>query len=443
MPRLNDFLPGCKRAARAVFLVVTLLAAIPGSAQIIQEWTQKSLSGDSSTPGETSAAVGMDPNYMFAVDNEHEKLRLFARFPGTSCPNPVYTFDVRSSLSLPDSREVDMEAMLLANVGGTNRIYWLGSHSNSKDGEIRPSRYRLFATRVTNTGVPASPYTLTYLGRYDSLRTDICHWDRTNGHGFGSNYFGLMTSTNAGIAAEDINGFNMEGLCFAPDGTTAYLCFRTPLVNGSGPTTSNSQRTNALVIPLLNIHDLVTNNPVAGPGKAKFGTPFTLNLGHRGIRSMDSSYPGNYLITAGPPGDPGAPPANFRLYTWSGVAGHAPIERLTTIPDGYTPEGAILPATAISSNTVVQFVSDDDDDCWRSFTAYAGNPNQPILQMLSPSNGVARLNLFGQLAQTYTVEYSASLTQWSTLRAVVCTNNPTPVTDAGATNPMRIYRTRQ
>lgn len=441
---LNPNLHRCSwMTANIALFALTILC---GRAQVISTWTQKSLSDDSSTAGESSAAVAMDSSFMFVADNEHEKLRLFARYPATSCPNPVYTLDVESSLALPDSSDsADLESAVMANVGGTNHIYWLGSHSNSKSGSIRPDRYRLLATRVNNTGNSSAPYSLTYLGRYDHLRTDICNWDRTNGHALGSNYFALTASTNSGVASEDVDGFNLEGLCLAPDGTTSYLGFRTPLVHGSGKTTSASQRTNALIIPLLNIAELVTNNPVAGPGKAKFGPPFTLNLGTRGIRSIDSGYPGNYLITAGPIGDassPPAPPLDFRLFTWTGNPSNAPIERLTTFPDGYSPEGAMPPAASITSNTAIQFVSDDSSACWKSFTALAGVANQPTLQMLAPSNNTSRINLLLPTTQAVTIEWTTNFADWTKLRTLTNSSAATIVTDAPATYDRRFYRAR-
>ena len=422
--------------------------ANPASAQLIQTWTQKSIAGDTSTAGESSAAIGMDANYMFVADNEHEKLRLFTRFPTDACPDPVYTFDARPFLNLTATNpEDDLEAAAMSNVNGTNRIYWLGSHSNSKNsGSLRPNRNRLFATTVSGKGTGSPPYSLSYVGRYDNLRDDLIAWDQNNLHGKGANYYGLAASAAAGVSCENTNGFNIEGLCFAPDGTTAYLSFRAPLVNSSGATTTMSQRTNALIVPVLNFAQLVTNNPVAGPGKAQFGTPFTLNLGKRGIRSIDSSYPGNYLIVAGPPADVSSPPVaplNFRLFTWTGNPGNAPVERLTDITGDYSPEGTVRPATPITSNTVIQFVSDDSDACWRSFTTLAGAANIPELQMLAPpTNNIARLNLLLQPTQTVTVEYSTNLANWLTLKTVVSTNTTTPFTDNAVTNSRRFYRAR-
>jgi hypothetical protein len=415
-------------------------------AQIVSNWTQRSLAGDASTAGESSAAVAIDANYMFVADNEHETLRLFTRYPSSGCVDPVYSTNMRPNLNLTATNpEDDLEAAVRVNSGGTNRIYWLGSHSNSKSGgNVRPNRFRLFATTVLGNGSGSPPYSLAYVGRYEHLRSDLCVWDAGNQHGLGANYFGLAASTN-GVPSESADGFNLEGLCLAPDGVTAYLGFRTPLVHGSGATTTAAQRTNALIVPLLNLADLVTNSPVPGPGKARFGAPFTLNLGKRGIRSLDSSFAGNYLITAGPPGDTSVPPvapSNFCLFTWTGYVSNAPIERLTTFPDGYSPEGAVLPAAPIASNTVILFVSDDTAACWKSFTALAGVANQPVLAMLAPSNNTTRFNLLLPTTQTVTIEYSTNLANWLVLRALTNTVPTTLVTDAPPANFRRFYRAR-
>jgi hypothetical protein len=207
-----------------------------------------------------------------------------------------------------------------------------------------------------------------------------------------------------------------------------------------------AQRTHALIIPLLNIGELVTNNPVRGPGRARFGAPFTLNLGKRGIRSIDTSYPGHYLITAGPLGDASNPPVapnNFRLFTWTGNPRHAPIERLTTFPAGYNPEGAVLPAEPITDHTRIQFVSDDEQDaCWKSFTTLAGQANQPVLRMLGLSNNIPRFELLLPPGQTVTIEYSTNSVDWRVLRTMTNSTSSTTVTDLTAPNSGRIYRAR-
>src|SRR5262249_33695588 len=96
---------------------------------------------------------------------------------------------------------------------------------------------------------------------------------------------------------------------------------------------------------------------------AQFGAPFTLDLGGRGVRSIDSSYPGHYLITSGPCGDTSYPPIapyNFCLFTWTGQPAAAPLRQPTEFPYGLSPEGAMLPPAPITMGTTAQFVSDDE-----------------------------------------------------------------------------------
>jgi hypothetical protein len=357
-------------------------------AQIIQQWTYQS------DFGESSAAVAMDEHFMFVADNEDETLRLYARVANGPCAAPIYAFNARPYLTPATSNpEADLESAVKVDDASGTRIYWLGSHSNSKTGKSRPDRNRLFATQVTGSGTGSTPYALSYLGRYDHLRVDLVAWDQNNRHGQGANCFGLAASTYAassgGVLPTRIDGFNLEGLVMAPDGTTAYLAFRAPLVNGSGPTTAAAQRTNALIVPLLNMPALVNGTASA----AQFGTPFTLNLGGRGIRSIDSSYPGHYLITAGPCGDTSNPPIapyNFCLFTWTGQPSDAPILQSTEFPYGLSPEGAMLPAGPITSGTVAQFVSDDEGQggCWRSVTAYVVAPVPMLTIVFSAGHAV-------------------------------------------------------
>ncbi len=355
-------------------------------AQVLEQWTHQA------AIGEASAAVAMDANYMFVADNEDEVLRLYTRHPCSAYAAPIHAFDARPDLApLTGNPEADLEAAVKVIDGTGARIYWIGSHSNSKTGKSRPDRNRIFATQVDGDGSGALPYSLSYVGRYDHLRDDLKAWDQDNLHGLGANYFGLAASMTTGVLPTWINGFNIEGLVLSPDGATAYLAFRAPLVNGSGPTTALEQRTNALVIPLLNMPALVSGQPTAGPGSARFGTPFTLSLGGRGVRSIDSSHPGHYLITAGPVGETSYPPAapyNFRLFTWTGSAAASPIEQATEFPYGLSPEGAMLPPGPITSSTVAQFVSDDTGGWFRSFTACVAPVNTPPTLTAIPDRAI-------------------------------------------------------
>ena len=346
---------------------LTALLTASGHAQVLQTWSHKAAFSDA------SGAVAMGDTLMFVNDNEDEVLGLFSRRPGASCQTAVYSFNARPFLAATGSDlSADLEsAVKLVDSSGT-RIYWLGSLSNSKSGALRPNRSRIFATLVTGNCGGSPPCSLTYVGRYDRLRDDILAWDQNDLHGLGANYFGLVASAASGVAPQQIDGFNAEGITLAPDGTTAYIAFRAPLVDIFGPTTSVSPRTHALIIPLLNMPALVTGNPTPGPGAAQFGAPILLPLGGRGVRSIDCTYPGQYLITAGPydaVSDPPVAPADFRLFTWSGNPLNLPIERAATFAATYSPEACILPNERITSQTVAQFINDDGGaSCWRSMT---------------------------------------------------------------------------
>jgi hypothetical protein len=346
---------------------LTALLAVSGHAQVLQTWSHKAAFSDA------SGAVAVGDTLMFVNDNEDEVLSLYSRFPSTTCRTAVYSFNARPFLGATGSDlSADLEAAVKQVDSSGTRIYWLGSMSNSKSGALRPNRSRIFATLVKGECGGAPPCSLTFVGRYDRLRDDILAWDQNNLHGLGANYFGLVASATAGVIPQSIDGFNAEAIALGPDGKTAYIAFRAPLVNNLGPTTPTSPRTHALIIPLLNMASLVKGNPTPGPGLAQFGPPILLPLGGRGIRSLDCTYPGQYLVTAGPydaVSSPPVAPTDFRLFTWSGSPLHAPFECAVTFAATYSPEGCILPNERITSQTVVQLINDDGgSSCWRSMT---------------------------------------------------------------------------
>ena len=266
---------------------------------------------------DASTAVPVDGAYMIVADDENQVLRLYDR---ANSGLPVAGFDFTSSLQLTDAnnsnilREVDIEASIRQN----NRIFWFGSQSNSDGGGVRPNRNRVFATDVTGSGASTS---LTYVGRYDALKTDIVNWDATNGHGKGPNYYGLQASTATDVSSKTVAGYNIEGAEFAPDGTTAYIAFRAPQV-------LPANRQKALIIAVTNLASLITSLP--GSVSATFGLPIELDLGGRGIREIRRNAANQYVIIAGPAGE-ATGTAPFRLYTWTGNASDKPVERTTDL----------------------------------------------------------------------------------------------------------------
>ncbi|MFO0139170.1 MAG: lamin tail domain-containing protein, partial [Cyanobacteriota bacterium] len=128
---------------------------------------------------DASTGVAIDSQFMLVADDENQVLRLYDR---NNSGRPIAGFDFTTSLALTDTsaglpREVDLEASL--RVG--NRIYWLGSLSNSSSGDFRPNRNRLFATDGSGSGATTS---LSYVGRYDNLKADLISWGDANGYNF-------------------------------------------------------------------------------------------------------------------------------------------------------------------------------------------------------------------------------------------------------------------
>lgn len=325
---------------------MTGLAAIPYAASV------DPLGGGIFHAGvsDASAALALDNAYMLVGDDENQVLRVFNR--SNSGP-AVVGFNLNPFLELLDlygngtPREIDLEGA--TRVG--DRLYWIGSHSHNRDSESRTNRGRLFATDISG---PATNLSLTFVGRYDFLKNDLMNWDAGNAHGRGADYYGLTASGTTGIdpKAIDGSGFNIEGLTMAPGSvTTAYVCFRAPFIPAAN-------RVKALVVPVLNLAALVTGG-FTNPGAAQFGAPIELNLGGRGIRSMEGGNSG-YLIVAGPPGlANGTPPSDFRLFTWSGQPADPVQERGVSLA-GLIPEGLVeLPPGPWTENSRVQLISDN------------------------------------------------------------------------------------
>lgn len=102
-------------------------------------------------------------------------------------------------------------------------------------------------------------------------------------------------------------------------------------------------------------------------------------------------------------------------------------------------------AGPMASNTVVQFVSDDADACWKSFTANVRGAILPppfSLTLVPPLIGIAKLQLAAQTGLTYTVEFSPNLANWSWLRSATSTGAVTSFVDAATTNGARFYWAR-
>lgn len=330
-----------------------------------------------------SSAVKVDDNYVLMADDEPaNQIMLFDRrrsgpavtvFPLASMGGTMGV-GAGSNCESISGASCDGESDLEAGFALGSRVYWTGSHSNNKNGGIRPDRWRLFATDLTGSGANTS---LSFVGYYKHLRTDLLAWDNANGHQLGAAYLGLASSAASGLAPESANldGFSIEGMTVSPDNSAAWLGFRAPLVAAPGQPAasagSSSGRTHALLIPVNNFSSLLQANGGTA-GSASFGTPIRLNLGGRGIREIRRTVDNQYLIIAGPSdGATGVAPKDFRLYTWDGSFGSngeatnlaLRSTALTTLLGGMgaSPEGLIEPASALSDSSEIGILSDAGD----------------------------------------------------------------------------------
>ncbi|MCX4525215.1 hypothetical protein OG982_05850 [Streptomyces sp. NBC_01551] len=279
---------------------------------------------------DASAAVDVGGGYAVVADDESNVLRLYDR---SNSGAPVKTWDFSSQLGV--SKEVDIEGA--TRIGDT--VYWTGSLGNNKDGEYKAPRNTVFTTTVSGSG---SGTQLAYGRSYKKLRDDLVAWDKANG-----NRYGFAAGTAEGEAPKQIDGFNVEGLEFAPGSTTtAYLGFRAPLA----PAVPGGK---ALVVPVTNFDKVLSSG-----AQATFGAGVELDLGGLAIRDLRKNAAGQYLILAGSwAADDNSDP--YALYAWDGVAGHAPVKRAdlrTTDPGGWEAIVDVPDLTAAGAR--VQLVTD-------------------------------------------------------------------------------------
>lgn len=243
---------------------------------------------------DASAAVALDERTFVVADDESNTLAFYRR----GAP------DIAGALRLDDFLKADKEADLEGAARIEARIYWIASHGRNSKAKVREDRWRFFATEV----VPGSLPGLKPVGRpYTALLQDLVAAPALAP---------LQLAQAARRAAEADGGLNIEGLAAAADGSL-LIGLRNPI-----------PQEQAVLIPLLNPAALIE-----GKGPARFGAVIRLDLGGRGLRSIERVGSG-YLIAAGPPADEGS----FALFRWSGK----PADKPQLVPVGLgslRPEG--------------------------------------------------------------------------------------------------------
>ncbi|AUY49992.1 hypothetical protein EH183_14875 [Streptomyces sp. CB01881] len=280
---------------------------------------------------DASAAVDAGGGHILVADDESNVLRLYDR---NASGAPVRTWDFGSALGV--SKEIDIEGA--TRVGNT--VYWTGSLGNNKDGVVKPDRHTVFATTVSGSGADTQ---LAPAGAYTGLRDDLIAWDRANG-----NRYGFAAGAADGQVPKQIDGFNVEGLEFAPgSSTTAYVGFRAPLT----PAVTGGR---ALIVPVTNFSSLP-----GGSAHAAFGTPIELDLGGLSVRDLRRNALGQYLIVAGSwAADDNSDP--YALYRWDGRPGSQPVKVLDLPTDDAGGWEAVVDVPDLTApGARVQLITDD------------------------------------------------------------------------------------
>jgi hypothetical protein len=268
---------------------------------------------------DASAGVALDSGYIVVANDENNVLLVYR---ADTSGDPVTSVQLSEALGLTQAnQEADIEGATFAG----DTTYWITSHSNAKDGTHLPERHRFFATIVEHNGhVP----TVRIAGRVEKtlltavLRdTSLARFDITSA---------------AKRPPEAKGGLNIEGLAATKDGRI-LIGFRNPIP---------SRR--ALIVPIENPGGVIFRRE-----RLRLGRAMTIDLGGRGIRSMEY-VPAmrEYVVVAGPFDDR----RDFALYRWTGSATDEPRQLAGVRFDELTPEGILLDRRHTNR---LQILSDD------------------------------------------------------------------------------------
>ncbi len=254
---------------------------------------------------EPSAGAFLSATRFAVASDESNVIRIY----DLRSPDPVAALDLRGAAFTGHDKSDIEGAARLGDV-----VYWTASQSESGKGSDK-KRKTVFQTAIIATD--AGP-ALDWRG---SLREDLKP----------------QILDRAGV---DSDRLNLEGLAATPQGDLLFGL--RDLVQGK-----------ALVVPMKNAAAVLGTPPAA----AEFGAAIRLDLGGRGIRSLDR-VGDRYLIVAGK--DKDSDRVGPAVFWWDGRGDTAP-KPWAKQPDftGMDPEAALV----LPDESAVLFVSDDGDRC--------------------------------------------------------------------------------
>jgi len=237
---------------------------------------------------DASAGLAIGDKLFAVASDEDNWLRIY---DPTQPGPPVQAVNLAPLLGIASGKEMDIEGA--TQIGDTS--YWITSHGANASGEPAPSRQILFAMRVEITdglvsySVVGSPYRKLLNDLIDA--PTLAEFD-----------FRAASKR----PPKEPGALNIEGLCSLNG--QLLIGFRNPVRDGK-----------ALLLPLTNVPALVGRSDEQNVA-AEFGEPISLDLGGRGIRSIeyDAEQSVFWIVAGRFDGE-----RDFALYRWKG-AGHAP-----------------------------------------------------------------------------------------------------------------------
>lgn len=307
-----------------------------------------------------SSAIDVGDGYFLVADDEKNNIGLY---------NGAVSGREVAQFSPPKAN--DSENDLEASAQKGNQVYFFGSEGNNKSGESTSSdRNVVWSATLSGAGANA---TLTPGVEVRGFLDDLKTWDQAHG-----NWFGITAGDAEGKLPELLNGVDLEGAEFSPDGSEIYLGMRAPIA----PTTPGTPQTpggDAVIFTVTNF-DSVMAAVAAGQAQPhwQFGDPILLNLDGQSIREIRKNADNQYLIISGQAGTEDTPanhsgPAGNMLWAWDGQPGDQP-QLLSTS------QGSVQPSTMLPGDFQTAFESGEEGGDWEGI-ADMPNPITPGSQI--------------------------------------------------------------
>lgn len=275
---------------------------------------------------DASSAIAIGSDKFLVVTDEKNHFVLYNAFKSGE---PIASYDFSCFLDL-DAEDAEADVEGSASVGPLT--FWIGSHSRDKHGRVDLNRHQFFATSIDET---RSKVKVRQVGQsYTNLLFDLGRLENFK-ELIGDN---LIAHKDATLSPKAAGAISIEGLTQWKRGV--LVGFRNPLHRNG----------NALLLPVLNPLEMVLYGD-----RARFGDLIPLDLGNRGIRSIDA-LPGRsaYLIAAGS-FDHKLSPA---YYVWDGSPDSKPEPYTMNLPEQLNTEAVVI----YEDLPGIQLLSDDGDE---------------------------------------------------------------------------------